>query len=100
MLRGHSGLCPLRVRPHVSLLPGQGLIFLKTFSPHLIISPVRAAAVEGPGRGNMPHVPGANPGCHQDLQVRRLMILCKNIIILSPGLSAQSNKQLLHRQLL
>jgi len=51
MLRGYSGLCPLHVRSHVSLLP------------------VRAATVEGPGRGNLSHVPGANPGCHQDLQV-------------------------------
>ena len=75
MLRGYSGLCPIHVWSHVSLLPGQGLFLLKTFPHYFIISPVRAAAVEGAGRGNLSHVQGANPGCHQDLQVRRVMII-------------------------
>ena len=70
MLRGDSGLRAVHVWPHVSLLPGLGYTFLIDIPPHLIFSSlVRSAAMEGSGRGHLSNVPGANPGCHQDLQV-------------------------------
>ena len=78
MLRGDSGLRAVHVWPHVSLLPGLGYTFLIDIPPHLIFSSlVRSAAMEGSGRGHLSNVPGANPGCHQDLQVSRILYVVK-----------------------
>ena len=71
LLRGPGGLRPLRVRPHVPLLPGGKLKIFGDTRENICVSlySVRAAAVEGAGRGHLSDVPGADTGRHQDLQI-------------------------------
>ena len=68
--RGQLIACSTCVVTCVSVTRSGIDISQRYISPHLIFfSLVRAAAMEGSGRGHLSNVPGANPGCHQDLQV-------------------------------
>ena len=71
LLRGPGGLRPLRVRPHVPLLPGGKLKIFGDTRENICMSlySVRAAAVEGAGRGHLSDVPRADTGRDQDLQI-------------------------------
>ena len=59
LLRGPRGLRALCVRPHVPLLPGGKLKIFGDTQENICVSPysVRAAAVEGAGRGHLSDVP-------------------------------------------